>query len=371
MNVRRQTLAVAALISAGCTAAESGPKAPEGAVAEFVAWVSGGVERTADRFEVWICHVPSDTAVDVYEPSSARLDVEPAALTATIAPSLTRYFETISLGRYRPTFVAGGHVELGVEDDSQDCTAFAAAQSNASTTAILAVADAEHTADAPGGWGRPNNDTCPQPTCSARESGRAIYVGAADFHPDWRSRPPLDLVEHEIGHSLGWPHSATGDTATASGMDPEHASPIDLMSDSAAPRRADSARRDGPDVLGVERLLSGWIDPSTILDGSARSGRITLTPPNASPSTPGPRLVIIATGPHRVATIESVHADGLNGHLTTPGVAIHVIDLARAPVLPVVQGHSTDGLLHAGDHWAEGGVDVEVVSATEVSISRR
>lgn len=355
-------------MSAGCAATKSATETPT--VAELVVSMRGS-PRTTDRFEVWVCRVPTDTVVDIYEPASARLDLQPAALTTAVAAPLQRYFQTISLGVYHPIFVAGGDVELGVDDDAQDCAASAAARSDASTTAILAIADAEHRADAPGGWGRPNNDTCPQPTCSARESGRAVYVGAADFHPNWSSQPPLDLVEHEIGHSLGWPHSSIDDTATAAGFDPEHASPIDLMSDSAAPRRADASRRDGPDVLAVERLLSGWLDPSTILDGSASRGAITLTPSNTLPTVAGPRLLVVSTGPHRVATIEAVHADGLNSHLASPGVSIHVIDLARSPILPIVQGTTIDGLLRAGDHWRSDGVDVEVVSATEVSISRR
>lgn len=371
MSVRCRLPAVATIVLAGCAAPESFPSVPVGAVAEFVEWVSRGVPRTTDRFEVWVCSVPTDTVVGIYEPGSARLDRQPAALTKTVAAPLERYFETVSLGRYRPTFVVGGRVELGVDDDSQDCASSAAAQSDGSTTAILAIADAEHRADAPGGWGRPNNEACPELTCSAHESGRAVYVGAADFHTDWGADPPLDLVEHEIGHSLGWPHSSAGDIAATPGAEPGYASPIDLMSDAAVPRRADAARRDGPDVLAVARLISGWIDPSTILDGSDAEGRITLVPSNSSPSLVGPRLVVLRVGAHLVATIEAVHADGFNDHLGGAGVAIHLIDLAADPALPVVQGATSDGILRSGDHWAGGGVDVEVISATEVSISRR
>ena len=72
---------------------------------------------------------------------------------------------------------------------------------------MLAVADAEHAADQPGGIGS-GGDThrAEAPASAAR---RWAYVGANDFSADWGDDPPMDLVEHELGHTLGWVHSGT------------------------------------------------------------------------------------------------------------------------------------------------------------------
>ena len=130
-----------------------------------------------------------------------------------------------------------------------DCVDGALDRSSADADTVLAVADAEHAADQPGGWGRPGTWPTCDGTCPASTTLRAAYVGASDFHPDWGPVPLLDLIEHELGHTLGLPHSGS----PASGGD-QYLSALDVMSNSAAPRDVDPARRDAPDTIAVDRL---------------------------------------------------------------------------------------------------------------------
>ena len=59
----------------------------------------------------------------------------------------------------------------------------------------------------------------------------------------------MDLIEHEIGHALGWPHSGYDESAP----NPTQ-SALDVMSNSAAPRDVHPDRRDGPRHLGCQSV---------------------------------------------------------------------------------------------------------------------
>ncbi len=332
-----------------------------------------------DRFEVWVCHVPLDTAIALYDPGVLRVAVRPEALAVMLTSGVGAYFDTISGGLYHPVFTPGGEIDLGRDDDSQRCAAQALDRAHSDTAAVLLIADAQHAADQPGGWGRGPNPGCELRRCSAGVSRRAVYVGAADFHSDWGANPPLDLVEHEIGHSLGWPHSARPGTSTsgAAGRAPvdvagpgdgdgEHASSLDLMSDSAAPRRIDAERRDGPDVLALDRLIAGWLDPADVVTVTATTGRLAIVPSARAGS--GPRLAVANGTGHQVVTIEAIEARGYDDHLAADGIAIHVVDLAADPLVSIVA--TRVGVLVSGDVWEESGLRVRVISATEIEIGR-
>ena len=235
---------------------------------------------SGDRFEVWVCSVPLDTTDPTYQPSSLRLPLEPGQLAEVITRQVPDYFDDLSQGRYRPTFFAGGEVSMSATDSPTDCVNAALDASQNSSTGVLAVATAEQRASVSGGFGTAGVGCKPSifQRCSARDTRRAAYVGASDFHPDWGERPPLDLVEHEIGHTLGWPHS--GDVPADS-----YASDLDVMSNSAAPREADSTRRDGQGTLAVNQLAAGWLPAADVLLAQD-SDRFRLTPSN---SGTGPR----------------------------------------------------------------------------------
>lgn len=277
----------------------------------------------ADTIEVWVCDVPADTMAPRYGRLPLRQALTPDGLVEAIGERVTAFFTTVSDGAYRPRFRAGGTVQMSASDDDEDCVETALDRSSTDTDVVLAVATAEHVEASPGGWGRPGTWATCQGSCPARTTRRAAYVGASDFHPDWGDVPLLDLIEHEIGHTLGLPHSGSPEP----GSD-EYRSALDLMSDSAAPRAVDPTRRDAPPPIAMSRLDLGWIDAADAreLDAAGAAGAVTLVPSTAASGT---RLVVLPALPfdeHRVVTLEFLVPDGYLDHMPGAGVAVHVVD---------------------------------------------
>lgn len=314
-----------------------------------------------DRIEVWICHVPQGSTAVAYGGLPLRLPLTPEGVAAVVEAHVTPYFETISHGRYRPEFVAGGEYEMAATDEPSACVDAAVAGAGAGTRAVLAVADAEQAEGQSGGFGT-DGQPCPAaPPCDVGESHRAVYVGASDFHPDWGDRPPMDLVEHELGHTLGWVHSGYDATAPQ-----PYLSALDLMSNSAAPRDVDGDRRDGPDVLALSRLLAGWlpIDDLVVADGDVTTDLV------ASTGERGTRLVVLPVDDTSFLTVEVLTADGFDAHLPASGVAVHrvtVLDGVVQPLQPLVGDAPFTALLAAGDEVVSDGWRIVVAGEWHVT----
>ncbi len=276
-----------------------------------------------DRWEVWVCHVPADSTADPYDVAAPRATLTPAGLVRELEEHLGPWFEAVSHGRYRPAWSPGGVFALGAHDGPQQCAEAALDRSSPAADGVLAVADAPHRSDAEGGFGTPG-DPCPDVRCPASDTGRVVYVGGADFHPDWGEVPALDLVEHELGHALGWPHSAVGLTGEGRLV---YASGLDVMSDSAAPRVVDPARRHGPTTLAVNLLASGWIPLVDVVVVPSDGGEVELAPRTAAE---GPRIGVVGLDDHRLLTIELVVDRGFDEHLPADGLAVHLVDLGGA-----------------------------------------
>jgi len=171
----------------------------------------------------------------------------------------------------------------------------------------------------------------------------------------------LDLIEHEMGHALGWPHSR---------WRTEYDSAVDVMSDSAAGRRHDDLRRHGPGVLAINRYLSGWttFDPVFVDAGLA-----------STVSIESERFAIVSVGSNRVVTLEVVDSVGDFSHLLGPGVVVHLVDwgpdvCAQPSTVPgdprqfclgsarshrlVAPSGSLDGVMRPGSHVDIAGVRV-------------
>lgn len=228
---------------------------------------------------------------------------------------------------------------------------------------MIVVADAEHGADEFGGWGTPGVG-CTE-SCSARDTRRSVYAGAGDFMDYWNGDSPLDLVEHEIGHALDWPHSTT--SASNSGQE-LYDSALDVMSDSSAPQMVISTKRHGPGTLAINLYAARWFDDEhlQILDRSRRvNTKVELLATDTDLSIMGTRFVVIADGVNSFLTVELIAARGDNAHLKFDAVAIHRITMAGTSGVDRQQ-IVIDGDMQDGDKWTKDGLNVDVLSITSV-----
>ncbi|KRB36967.1 hypothetical protein [Microbacterium sp. Root180] len=279
----------------------------------------------ADVYEVWVCDVPVDTADSTYYPSSLRLELHPDALAALLEGVVPEYWDTLSDGRYAPSFVAGSTIVMGPGDGPAQCLDAALGRANEASDAVLAVATAEHRPDVAGGFSR-TGLPCGHPVgeCPVTESGRAVYLGASDFHPDWGEVPAVDLLEHEMGHLLGWPHSGSAEAGS-------YDSALDVMSNSAAPRSVDPTRRHAQGTLGINRLAAGWLDASAVAvldpETTTTAGQLSLAPAGAGR---GYELLVLPVGPGQLLTVEYLDRAGLYDFLPERGVAVTLVDADAA-----------------------------------------
>ncbi len=327
------------ILVAGCATAPDEELAGHGAAQPSGALPQPLVRMLADRppppldlVEVWVCDVPPGSTAPVYGGLERRLPLTPASVVEAFGAGVASYFATVSGGAHELRLVPGGTVAMAVGDDEDDCVEAALARSSPTADAVLAVANAEHAVDQPGGRGRPGSrPTCPSTAdCSAAATGRAAVIGANDLAAAIdgtgpAAGPALDLVQHELGHTLGWPHSGT----SVSGDD-RYVSAIDLMSNSAAPRERFPERRDGPMPLAIDLFDAGWLSFDEVqvveLDPSRDRSEPTTVSLVPLDTSGGVRLAVLAVDEHRVLTLEYRRPAGYDEHLPFAGVAVHVVD---------------------------------------------
>lgn len=327
------------------------------ATAEAWHWFSNG----DDLIEVWVCHVPVDSTDPIYGGMTLRLDLTPKGVADVIRSRVPQYYEAISHHLYRPVFRVGGEVTMTRDESPRDCLDTAIAGAGADAQGVFAVADAEHGVNSPGGFGNAG-DPCATPPCPVAQTRRAAYVGASDFHPDWGDQEPMDLVEHELGHMLGWAHSGVETRG-------DYASALDVMSNSAAPRDTDPDRRDAPDTLALNRLLAGWLPAADVWPAPGRGGTVTLSP---STGEAGTRLAVVALADNQFLTIELLTADGYDAHLPASGIAVHRVQVMDGHVddaAPLVGETPFVDLLQVGDTFDTDGWRITVTAGWTVTIA--
>lgn len=272
-----------------------------------------------DMFEVWVCDVPADTLDPTYYSAPLRLPLDPSSLATVLEEHIPKYFRELSSSAYEPSFVAGQTHRMTATESPEQCLDAAVRASDPASTAVLAIATAEHDPAAHGGFARAG-DPCDAGPCAASATGRGIYLGASDFHPDWGAVPALDLLEHEVGHLLGWPHSGGPDAD-------DYDSALDVMSNSAAPREDDPDRRHAQDTLVVNKVASGWIAPDRVLvaEPAASTASVQLS---AASSADGATVLILPVDADRFLTVEWLVAEGLNAHLPHDGAVVTLVDLS-------------------------------------------
>jgi len=318
----------------------------------------GEMTLGVDPWEVVVCHIPIFTSDEIFEPSLERMSLSSSEIVKRLSPVVS-YFKRHSYGRYQPLFSAGQDVTISDTETSDDCAERALDQSGPEVRGVMVVADAEHGADEFGGWGTPGVGC--NKSCSARDTRRSVYVGAGDFMDYWNGDSPLDLVEHEIGHALDWPHSTT--LASNSGLE-LYDSALDVMSDSSAPRMIISTKRHGQGTLAINLYAARWFDDEhlQILDRSRRlNTKVQLLATDTDLSIMGTRFVVIVDGVNSFLTVELIAARGDNAHLKFDAVAIHRITVAGISGVDRQQ-IVIDGDMQDGEKWAGNGISIEVLS---------
>ena len=318
----------------------------------------GEMSLGVDPWEVVVCHIPIFTNDEIFEPTSERMSLSSSEIVKRLTPVVS-YFKRHSYGRYQPVFSAGLDVTISDTETSEDCVERALDQSGPEVRGVIVVADAEHGADEFGGWGTPGVGCTV--SCSARDTRRSVYVGAGDFMDYWNGDSPLDLVEHEIGHALDWPHSTT--SASNSGLE-LYDSALDVMSDSSAPRMIISTKRHGQGTLAINLYAARWFDDEhlQILDRSRRvNTKVQLLATDTDLSIMGTRFVVIADGVNSFLTVELIAARGDNAHLKFDAVAIHRITVASTSGVDRQQT-VVEKDMQEGEKWAANGLSIEVLS---------
>lgn len=339
-------------VAVGCSSLDAEPRPVDPGADLFERLTADPGAPRDDVVEVWVCAVPDTTTNPLYGDADLRLMLSPQDVVARIGERVSAYYATVSFERYRVELRPGGIVPLADGDGAEECADAALDQSSDEADVVLAVANAEHAEGKAGGWGRPGtwfecragvpDEPAADRECPASATRRAAYIGASDFSPAWGAVPLLDLVQHELGHALGLPHSGilVGMATGPESSELVYSSALDLMSNSAAAHDADPTRRDGPDTLGINRYDLGWLEAADVLVADAAElagatptgGRIELELAGASTPVQGgdassrtPRLAVVRLGTDRLISIEYLLPTGLHDHLPEAGVSVHLI----------------------------------------------
>ena len=321
----------------------------------------GDIAVGTDSWEVVMCQIPRETIDPIFAPSNDRLDLSSADIVNELGP-VVEYFVRWSSGRYLPYFIAAQGVSISADEKSDVCVDRALDKAADSTRGVLVIADAQHTETAVGGWGRPGSP-CVQ-NCSARLTRRAIYVGASDFTPFWKGDPPLDLIQHELGHALDWPHSSTSVDNFGSGV---YDSEVDVMSDSAAPRNVNPDERNAPGPLAINMYLAQWLDDRNVVVVEKGTKSLNLVATKTDLAVDGLRLVLVPVDNSTVISIEVLEATGDNQHLLHDRVVIHHIDVAGEAGFERRQTVIAADL-QGEDSWSDGNVEITVKQVTKTNL---
>ena len=233
-----------------------------------------------DRFEVWVC-----------EGVHGSLDLTPENVTGLLNTELPPYYFWISEGRYALSFVPGGSVRA---NNPQDCLVSVSNRSTGGNHAAIVVSTL-HIADASGifSWGG-DGRLCWDDVVSYwlwcefyPENQRWVWMGwftnvGVRWSPialssiengigsldNLHALELISTVAHEIGHTLSWPHSFTGETVNDDGTIDEYDNPMDVMSSGPTAVYEDRRGVSSHWVLAgthvLNRYAAGWVQPDQV-----------------------------------------------------------------------------------------------------------
>lgn len=321
-----------------------------------------------DRIAVWVCEVPSTSTHDNYASSSERVDIDPIAVAAWAQAEAAPHFHTVSGGRYRMIFEVGGRLTLAPSDGPHDCLEQARQRSSSPFTNVLAtdtyINGGRHGFATPGRMYADPQHAPDLLSQAPADSGRGAYVSSQAVGGHRASEPHVEVLLHEMGHALGWPHSYTG-------HHDEYDNPLDVMSVVSRRHRAPLT------TLAVNRLAAGWLDPHQVHVHRAGTSDVMLWPVLEDdtqlvlvPSVADARVMLTLEA--RTPTRDAARKRG-------SGVAVHVVDQTTQPCklgkprancygIFRRQGQAW-GAAHSHDHVVRAGGQVTIDGLT-ISVSR-
>jgi len=264
-----------------------------------------------DRFGVYLCTWAGATGT-----------AEVGTVTATLNDALAGYFATLSGGRYSPVFVARKTVTITGDDPFLCVDKILASNPVTTDNAVFAVLDNRSN----GGVATSGNycalpcDTDESPTTFPANDRWTVVDGGSVAVPDFippTDEPHLTTAVHEVGHTIGWPHSYS--TLTFD----EYDNPIDVMSGNLG---ADFLiRSDTPyGTNAFNRYRAGWIDPVRVLVYTGGVKTLTIAPAGVA----GTQLVTLPTEiPWSFITLDARRSAGVDGiPAEFEGVTTHYVE---------------------------------------------
>ena len=309
-----------------------------------------------DTWEVWVCDV-----------ADGHLPVDAADAARLLNREVTPYFSWLSGGRYRPEFVVGDVVEADPTHESQragdyECEGRVAEVSEGGTRGAVIVLDKD-TDVSSGGAGRRysslvdgtwtvSGGTFPDNSRSIELSASAaLPVSAYCSDCKYPDDIDLDVVAHEMGHALGWPHSFGGNRPQTSealleidrDID-EYDNPMDMISGSP---QGWELRRNGlvAGTIAVNRYAAGWIDPDDVAVHDGGIASYVLAPIGIS----GTQMLVLPTGEsgHFISLGARV-AEGYDAGIPTSGVEVYRVDQRASVCSPESPPANPDRLTCTG-----------------------
>lgn len=272
--------------------------------------VSRSLALRTDKIAVWTCKV-SGTTGPVHDP---------AAVAAWAQREADAYFDVVSRGQYHTEFIPAGTFEISPAVYTQeDCLNAAIARTDAPYTNVMAV----DTSSIGGGLGTVGSTRWDGTSVADTEPPSRSLRGFMLGGPSFLDYPHPPSLLHEIGHTLGFPHSYLNPSY-------EYDNFMDLMS--AQPESYECRGSSGlfyschPNhTIAFNRWAAGWIPANLVLVHNGGTDHVVLSGPE---TTNGTQLVVApsTTSSQALVTIEARPNVGIDELLPGGGVAVHVVD---------------------------------------------
>ncbi len=263
---------------------------------------------TDDRIGVYVCTWTGATG-----------GVTLPAATATLNNEVTTFYEGLSGGAYSPTFMARKVLTVsGFGFQTCADAMSAAAEDNPLWSDDGAIGVLDNTSNA--GLGGPglycsNCESLSFPTFPGNQRWAVIEGGSVK--PSGLRPAHITTAAHEIGHTISFPHSFSGETLD------EYDNPIDYMSGNMP----DSflGRADDPYAsLAFNRYRAGWVDPLDVVFYAGGVTELTIAPLGVD----GTQMVILPTDyPYSFVALDARINSALDPIPETfEGVSAHYIE---------------------------------------------